>query len=86
MENVLFGLIGMLLALALLTAGVLFGYKLAEYKHNTKPVVKEAGEDERRRLIAEQNAFQILMGYNPEMAYGQLAPQDMVYEGGGQGE
>lgn len=71
MSYFLYGAGGVLLALALLAAGALIGWKgrMAWQEHTRQAVVKEATEEEKRMLEAEQRAFSSLLNYNAEMAY-----------------
>lgn len=72
MIYVLYGAGGVLLALALLAAGALIGWKgrIAWTEHTRQAAAEETTEEERRRLAAEQKAFSALLNYNAEMAYG----------------
>ena len=71
MAYVLYGAGGVLLALALLVVGAVAGWKshIAWQEHTRQAVVKEATEEEKRQLKAEQEAFYSLLNYNAEMAY-----------------
>lgn len=71
MAYVLYGAGGMLLALALLATGAVIGWKgrIAWQEHTRQAVVKEATEEEKRQLEAEQKAFSGLLNYNAETAY-----------------
>lgn len=72
MIYVLYGAGGVLLVLALLGIGVLIGWKGKEAwsKHTREAIVAEASEEERRRLKAEQMAFERMLNYNVDTAYG----------------
>lgn len=72
MSYFLYGAGGVLLALALLAAGMLLGWKGrgAWQEHTKQAVVKEATEEEKRQLEEEQRAFRGMLNYNAEMAYG----------------
>lgn len=72
MMNVLFGALGMLLVLALLALGFLLGWKMNTVwrSHAKKVVADEVSEQELMRLKAEQRAFEGMLNYNTEMAYG----------------
>lgn len=72
MLYVLYGAVGVLAALGLLGLGFFAGWKARKLwqEHTRRAAVQEASEEERRRLEAEQRAFEGLMGYSPETAYG----------------
>lgn len=72
MAYLLYGAGGMLLVLGLLVLGAVIGWKghISWQKHTERAVVQEATEEEKRQLEAEQKAFNGLMNYNAEMAYG----------------
>lgn len=84
MAYVLYGAGGVLLALALLATGALIGWKsrIAWQEHTRQAVVKEATEEEKRKLEAEQKAFSSLLNYSAEMAYGGRSD----FPDGGEGE
>lgn len=84
MAYVLYGAGGVLLALALLAAGALIGWKgrIAWQEHTRQAVAKEATEEEKRELEAEQKAFSKLINYSVEMAYGGQSG----FPDGGEGE
>ena len=69
MASVLYGLLGFLLAAALMSGGFVLGWKL--HARQTKPPTpEELGAQDRQRLINEQNAFRDMMNYNADVAYG----------------
>ena len=72
MTYVLYGALGMLLALGFLACGTFAGWKLrgSWQEHTKKVVAEEATEEERKRLVEEQHAFESMLNYNPEQAYG----------------
>ena len=80
MNEVLLGLLGAALGLAFFACGFYFGRKTQPVQSAKKPtgaVMSEPTEEEkaevekeRDRLIAEQNAFHDLLGYNADVAYG----------------
>lgn len=86
MEYVLYGAFGALAVLILLAAGAAMGWAAnsAVRKHSAKAAAEEASEEERRALIAQQRAFEDMLNYNPERAYGMTTGLDDL--AGGDGE
>ena len=72
MQYLIFGALGTLAVLALLALGVFIGWKANNSfrTHSTRVAAEEASEEERRQLLAEQKAFESMLNYNPETAYG----------------
>lgn len=72
MTYVIYGALGMLAALGLLAVGVVAGWKArgAWQEHTRQAVAKEATEEERRQLVESQRAFEGMLNYNTEQAYG----------------
>jgi len=66
------GSLGACLVLVVFAAGWFAGDRVAEKRREKKAVIAEQkiGEEERRGLKAEQDAFRTLLNYNTEMAYG----------------
>lgn len=66
------GAIGALIVLALFAAGVFTGWKLKAYDDARVSTTraKELSEDERDRLIQEQEAFKLIQNYTVDRAYG----------------
>lgn len=64
----LYGFAGALAVIALLGLGFFVGWKVR--KNSRVVTAKELGEQERKRLIAEQEAFHLLQNYSVERAYG----------------
>lgn len=77
MVYIIYGVLGALLGLAVCGGCVWLGWrargKFTERLHQTSE--QELGEREREMLIEQQRAFQALMNYSPEIAYG-TEPQD----------
>lgn len=71
MIYVLYGAGGMLLALALLAAGAVAGWKgrIAWKERTRQAAAKETTEEEKRQLEEEQKAFRGMLNYNAETAY-----------------
>lgn len=72
MIYVLYGALGTLGVLALIALGFLAGWKarVSWQKHTRRAVAEEASEDERRAILAEQKAFEGMLNYSTETAYG----------------
>lgn len=68
MEYVLYGFAGALAVIALLGLGFFAGWKA--HKNSRVITAKELSERERRRLMAEQEAFNMVQNYTVERAYG----------------
>ena len=68
----IYGFLGAVLALGVFAAGAICGWRLNEKMREKKAVIAEqqVGEEERRRLKAEQDAFRQLINYNTSVAYG----------------
>lgn len=66
-----YGFFGAILALVIFAAGVITGWRGYEYLRKKNAVIAEQtlGEEERRRLEREQEAFRAMLNYNVEMAY-----------------
>ena len=85
MTAIVYGFIGAMFALALFLLGwYLGGTKFMARKPEWADRVSEADrpltdaeQKERERLIAEQNAFRVLMSYNTDMAYNGPAADDV---------
>ena len=67
-----FGAVGTLAVLGLLACGVFIGWKAngAFIRHSRQYAVEEATEEQRRQLLAQQQAFEEMLGYNADAAYG----------------
>lgn len=68
MINFLIGAAGMLAVLGLLVLGAFLGWRARE-RFQAK-AVQEVNEEERRRFEAEQQAFESMLNYNANTAYG----------------
>lgn len=71
MTNFVYGGLGVLAVLALLSIGAFLGWKLriAYDRHNRKVVREGVTEEQIRRFHADQEAFSAMMNYSPEIAY-----------------
>lgn len=81
MTYVFLGVLGAILALLLLGAGIYVGMLIQRHIYantasQTKP--ETPAEAERRRLIEDQQAFTTLMNYSPDMAYGFVSAADVA--------
>lgn len=72
MEYLIYGALGVLVVLALLALGIFVGWKAntAFRLHSTRVAAEEASEEERRQLVADQRAFESMLNYNQDTAYG----------------
>ncbi len=72
MENVIYGALGVLVVLGLLTLGFFMGWCARKQwlRHTASAVRQEITEQERRQFQAQQKAFDDLLGYNAATAYG----------------
>ena len=70
--GILYGALGVVLALLLFAAGVFTGWRIKDrlIKVARQSYAEELTEKEREALKAEQEAFSALMGYNVDTAYG----------------
>lgn len=83
--NFIFGALGVLLVLGLLALGFFIGWKarILWRTHTTRAVRQELTEQERLAFEAQQKAFDDLLSYNVETAYGMnKGLNDMQGEGG----
>ena len=85
MHNVILGALGVLLVLLLLAIGFFMGWRarVLWVRHTHRAVAEELTEQEKRALKAEQKAFDGLLNYNMETAYGMNKGLDeLAVEGG----
>ena len=83
MELFVYGFLGALMALFLYAAGAAAGWLAHRlYVKSKAPFVERPGEQERRRLMEEQQAFRLLQNYSAERAYGQLSDFEHTDEPG----
>ena len=71
MTNFVYGCLGVLAVLVLLSIGAFAGWKLhgAYDRHNRRVVREGVTEEQIRRYHADQEAFAAMMNYSPEIAY-----------------
>ena len=72
MPYVLWGILGAVLALGLFAGGFVAGWKVNNLcrKKSVAAAAEALTEEEKRKLREEQLAFQQLLNYNADMAYG----------------
>lgn len=80
MLDILWGVLGMLLALALAGGGFFFGWKSNDFYRSktTAAVARELSEKEKLRQKEDAEAFQLMLNYNADVAYGvkKLSPEE----------
>lgn len=69
MFAVIYGAIGTIAVLLLLAVGIVLGWKGARYSRTKWQT--ESQEENRHRLETEQRAFETMLHYNSDTAYGQ---------------
>ena len=76
MIYLLYGAAGVLLVLALLATGALVGWKAnnAVSRYSKKRAAEELTEEQRRQFVAQQQAFEDMLHYNQDTAYGTNRP------------
>ena len=85
MLQVAYGALGVLFALGLLALGFFIGWKshVLWLKHTHRAVRQELSEQEKQAFEAQRKAFEGLMGYNADVAYGMMiSPEELVQERG----
>lgn len=85
MLYVAYGALGVLLVLGLLSAGFFIGWRshVLWLKHTTRAVRHELSEQEKQAFEAQRKAFDGLMGYSAEVAYGlNVGPEELIQERG----
>ena len=72
MVNIILGAVGALAVMLLIALGVFIGWNAnnAFRSHSNKVAAEEASEEERRQLLADQRAFEAMLNYNQDTAYG----------------
>ena len=72
MIYLVYGAGGMLAVLALLAAGAFWGWRANDAfgRYRARRAAEEATEEERRCLAAQQQAFESMLSYNQDTAYG----------------
>ena len=84
MIHVIYGAAGMLAVLVILAAGALLGWKgRGKWQERTRQAVdRETDERERREAAEQQKAFEGLLNYSMDTAYGLHDPLAELREGG----
>lgn len=72
MIHIVYGAVGVLAVLLFLFGGAVLGWKarVAYEEHNKKVIRQELTEEERRKFQESQEAFEAMLNYNVETAYG----------------
>lgn len=72
MVYIIYGAVGVLLGLAICAGCIYLGWRgHAKFVEHTRTAeAKELGEQERARLIEQQQAFRSMMDYSTDVAYG----------------
>jgi len=82
--NFVIGFLGGLAVVALLSVGGLCGWNAHKtFIKHTAPVAEKPGDEERRRLREEQQAFRELQNYSTERAYGLIVDDAQRLRGTG---
>ena len=83
MTYFIYGVLGMLFTLVLFAGGVMTGWHLRiRYQSKTAAAVKtELSEQEKRRQREDAKAFDQLVNYSPELAYGLVKTDDLSDKG-----
>lgn len=85
MLYVTYGALGVLVVLGLLALGFFIGWRghVLWLKHTTRAVRQEISEQEKQAFEAQRKAFDGLMGYNADVAYGlNIGPEELFHERG----
>jgi hypothetical protein len=74
-SHIVYGAVGVIAVLLLLFTGAIIGWKLhiSYIQHNHRVIREELTEEKKQKFLADQEAFDAMINYSPEMAYG-LAP------------
>ena len=85
MIYVVYGALGVLFALGLLALGFFIGWRshVLWLKHTNRAVRQELSEQEKQAFEAQRKAFDGLMGYSADVAYGMaVTPEELMQERG----
>ena len=72
MIELIYGAVGTLAVLGLLAGGFFIGWKANQSftKYSRARAAEEATEEQRRQFVAQQQAFENMLSYNVDTAYG----------------
>ena len=72
MSYLVYGAVGMLAVLVLLAAGAILGWRANDAfgRYSARRAAEEATEEQLHRLAAQQQAFESMLCYNQDTAYG----------------
>lgn len=79
----LLGALGCIAVLILIAAGLVVGWSFKNWQVERTQLrtAKELDEEERKRLIQQQEAFRLVQNYTPEHAYGMYSSVDKEKSG-----
>jgi hypothetical protein len=75
--SVLIGALGALSVLALLVGGFFIGWKAYPRVHKLDPAIQKMSETEKKALLDQQRAFEQVLNYSTETAYGMNRSPDL---------
>ena len=83
MVSLIYGAVGMLVVLGLLALGAFLGWKVTRMsdRYRRERVQEEMTQEQRRELAAQQQAFEEMLRYNQDTAYGLAAGLGMTQGG-----
>ena len=75
MMSLIYGAVGMLAVLVLLAVGGFLGWKATRMfdRYRRERAEEEITQEQRRQLVAQQQAFEEMLRYNQDTAYGMAA-------------
>ena len=75
MMSLIYGAVGMLAVLGLLAVGAFLGWKVTRLfdRYRSARAQEEVTQEQRRQLVAQQQAFEEMLRYNQDTAYGLAA-------------
>ena len=83
MISLIYGALGMLTVLGLLFVGAFLGWKFTRYfdRCQRERGAEEITQEQRRQLAAQQQAFEEMLRYNQDTAYGMAVGFGAMQEG-----